>query len=371
MSNCPTCGERELAPGLCLRCENPDHPGSPRLVTRAFGLALMGLGWPMAVLAGCGLILFFRKGPHFSEAPLLWIGAFVIGGIGMALQGAGRKMFAARAVEQIRGDTRPPTLLLRSFADDEMIVPGQSPLKGGIYMAPLGGMDETLEQQTARVFSAVGPVIAIGRPGERLPPLGFGRMWVRHDRWKQVVQRLLAECQRVIMFLGDLKGRDGLEWEVDQVFTHCRPEQVILIVPPVGETGVQSRWRKYRERLGERLPDYLPNAAAVTFGEGWHAEVLFATRGLAHGRDDFTYEKVLKDALRRSELRIGLSRAMEDENTRMGRPRDDRPSQSGEPARPPGLGFPISECPQCEMRVLPMADGVCPSCRKHRWEPLN
>src|SRR5262245_29595166 len=317
MSKCPTCGERELAPGLCLSCESPDHPGS-RLATLAFGLALLGLGWPMAFLAGGGLILFFRQGPHFSEAPLLWIGAFVIGGIGMVLIGVGRKIFAARAVEQIRGDTRPPTLLLRSFADDEMIVPGQSPFKGGVCMAPFGGMDETLEQQTARVFSAAGPVIAIGRPGERLPPLGFGRMWVRHDRWKQVVQCVLPECRRVIMFLGDVKGRDGLEWEVNQVFTHCRSEQVILIVPPVGETDVQARWEKYRERLGKRLPDYLPNAAAVTFGEGWDAEVLFARRGFGRGRDDFTYEKVLKNALKRSEQRI---RAWEEKNTRMGQPR--------------------------------------------------
>src|SRR4051794_32642162 len=86
---------------------------------------------------------------------------------------------------------RPPVLLLRAFDDDEMAV----------------GPGETLEEILATEFAKLGPLIAVGRPGERFPPKGAARLWLADASWQSGVDLLLQECQLIVMVMASVGRR--------------------------------------------------------------------------------------------------------------------------------------------------------------------
>jgi hypothetical protein len=98
---------------------------------------------------------------------------------------------------------------------------------------------KTFEEFIFALFGKCGPIIAIGRPGESVPPLGASRLWVDDDKWKLVVDELLTEAQYVIMIMGELpmprqpEQEDGLIWEVRKIFDLEDLQKVILVVPPI------------------------------------------------------------------------------------------------------------------------------------------
>jgi hypothetical protein len=58
------------------------------------------------------------------------------------------------------------------------------------------------------------------------------------------------------MILGDIKGKDGLAWEFDQLLSMKEREKVVLVVPPVAEAVVERRWFLCHELSGGRIPTY-------------------------------------------------------------------------------------------------------------------
>src|SRR5262249_6370497 len=101
-------------------------------------------------------------------------------------------------------------------------------------------------------------------------------------------------CCRVILFLGDIKGTDGLAWEVDRVFSLSDPEKIILVVPPLPEEAVRARWGKYRAQSRGRLPEYTGREALVTFSPQWEPVVRrLKSRWAREGRDYQAYQELL------------------------------------------------------------------------------
>jgi hypothetical protein len=116
------------------------------------------------------------------------------------------KKYLAPSADAVRSrDTRPPVLLLRSFRDDETRV-----LLSGWSASPWG-TNRTLEELVVDCLAGHGPVVAIGRPGEVLLPLGAAREYVDHGSWQQRIRELVAEAERIVV----LGGRtEGLLWEL-------------------------------------------------------------------------------------------------------------------------------------------------------------
>jgi hypothetical protein len=188
------------------------------------------------------------------------------------------RLRAPSATSVLTRDRRRPVLLLRSFDDDELpvtVTPGIGyPLENDANTEPGDPSPETtFERMIRRMFGPIGPVIAIGRPGEDLPPLGAARVWISHSHWKVAVDELIQESQFVVMILGKVRGEDGLAWEVRRLFALDDPSKVVLIVPPVLEPEVQSRWDRYRALSGGRMPEYRGGELAASFGAGWSCRV--------------------------------------------------------------------------------------------------
>ena len=76
--------------------------------------------------------------------------------------GRGRRMRALPALELLHRDRRAPVLFMRSFEDDDLVDPTPR-------MIPLGDMfPRRYEESLVEPLHAIGPMISIGRPGNKL-----------------------------------------------------------------------------------------------------------------------------------------------------------------------------------------------------------
>ena len=155
-----------------------------------------------------------------------------------------RRMAAMPADDALRLDRRPASLLLRSFTDD------LKPLAPGYYIGKdyaantilLRPEQLTLEEVIAEVLSDFGPVIAIGRPGEALPPVGASREYVPSDQWEDTVSTHMREARWIAVVLGTT---EGLEVEFRKIREHSHIHKVILVFPPVGAPELEKRWQAF------------------------------------------------------------------------------------------------------------------------------
>ena len=112
------------------------------------------------------------------------------------------------------------------------------------------------EQELAFIFQRVGPVVAIGKPGERLPELGAARVYVSHESWQQTVLEMLERSSLVLARVG---ASPGVLWELDRVLSLAERSKVVLLILG-SETDQAAGVRAIEERLGVPLP--LPPAPA-------------------------------------------------------------------------------------------------------------
>jgi hypothetical protein len=153
-----------------------------------------------------------------------------------------------RAIE-IR-DKRQPIVLLRAFSDDERVIglTGPGPLT----------RDLTLEEVLHQLFRPFGPFVAIGRPGEKSPPLGAARFWVSNGSWQDAADILIREARAIVMVMSGVVEGQGLSWEVNRIQELGCLEKLILVMPPVNERHGKLLWESFDELLGGRLSAYPP-----------------------------------------------------------------------------------------------------------------
>ena len=108
---------------------------------------------------------------------------------------------------------KPPVLYLRPFDKDKVT-------------ATLAGAF-TEEESLTQLLSYFGPVIAIGRPGEKLPEVGARRLYVNDTEWQSTVEGLMKRARLVVIRTG---RSGGLRWEFRKCFELLSPEQLLLVV---------------------------------------------------------------------------------------------------------------------------------------------
>jgi hypothetical protein len=127
----------------------------------------------------------------FDNALLVSLGASTLIYQMMAIAELARffERAAQPSVETVlKKDSRLPILFLRSFKLDDLVVsPFNIGWRGFEYL--FSGSRRTFEEYLAGGFNDIGPVIAIGRPGERAGnrPIGAAREYVDDASWQQRV----------------------------------------------------------------------------------------------------------------------------------------------------------------------------------------
>ena len=158
--------------------------------------------------------------------------------------------------------SQPPVIYLRSFNADQLT----AKLEGSF----------TEEEHLTHVLMHIGPVVAVGRPGEELPEAGARRLYVGDNEWQSTVEGLIKRARLVVIRTG-LSG--GLRWEFHKCLELLRPEQLLLVVDSeaelnkmLAEIGGPSQTKTGFQHIGQRSIGSL--RAFVVFRENWKPFVL-------------------------------------------------------------------------------------------------
>ncbi|MEE4595872.1 hypothetical protein V2J94_28940 [Streptomyces sp. DSM 41524] len=109
----------------------------------------------------------------------------------------------------------------------------------------------TFEELTAQKFSRFGKVIAVGRPGERLPFAGATRFYLPLEGWKPVVSDLIRRARLVLIVAGT---SPGTLWEFTEAVRLLPASRLLLLIQDDQEG--YDRFRRavptaFAERAGE------------------------------------------------------------------------------------------------------------------------
>jgi hypothetical protein len=272
--------------------------------TRKKGVRLKRLAIPLAIIAFLSwlttgwLSSVARNTPFLGEeAPdntlswILAICAVLFTGLWFVAYRRGKRYLAISAHDLLAQDSRPPVIYLRSFKDD-----GQagrplrffriSNLRALIH--PAASWSESLyvfdsrseEEVMAEMLHGFGPVVAIGRPGEKLPQLGAARVYVGDSEWQHTVHDFFAKAGLVVLRLG---GTEGFWWEVEQSAKKVDPARLVILVPLK-----RKEYEFFRERADSHFPRGLPEYRSSLFRRVFGARFLGWVRGMIYFQTDWT-----------------------------------------------------------------------------------
>lgn len=134
----------------------------------------------------------------------------------------------------LRKDSRRPVLYLRPFlADDEWGDKTDAPPAAHMHGMGMFYLYRTSTVETRLVgdLRRIGPVRAIGRHDEDLPPLGPARFYVGDRYWRDFVAAFAALARIVVLRLGQSAG---IFWELKHLREQCDPCKVFLRSRSVG-----------------------------------------------------------------------------------------------------------------------------------------
>jgi hypothetical protein len=98
---------------------------------------------------------------------------------------------------------------------------------------------ETNEMVLANALSALGPCVAIGRPGETVSEPGAARIYVSQSSWQERVSELVSSARLVVICV---RSSAGLLWEIEHVCERLEPHKIVFYIP----------WRSNGEAEGAR-----------------------------------------------------------------------------------------------------------------------
>lgn len=185
----------------------------------------------------------WSTGPRFALSMLL-------GGGGLFLLGmAGRFWSMSRAaLDRVRFLRQRPLCFFRSFRDDGSRLQAQrDPIKRWISRLTL--TENMLGHTLSSALNRYGPLLAIGRPGERLPPSGFVRLYP--EDWEDTARVLIRHSQVVLLVVDT---SDGVDKEFDFIIQLGALHKTLICLPDFEAHLVQERWGRLRERLAACEP---------------------------------------------------------------------------------------------------------------------
>ena len=208
--------------------------------SRVLAVILRYGGGLLIVTGLANLVLGFAV--QLFELDNLWsyvvsFGCIVLGLLAVLVSG---KFDALSAEELLRRDPRPPVLYLRSFEQDRA------------FAAPSG-----LELQMRFGVSGIGPLVGLGRPGDRMPIIGVPRLYAKSTNWEQQVSDWLHQAALVVIRAG---LSDGLDWELGEIGRCVAPQRIVVI--PGRSKKV---WNGFVDRFPLRLPRQLDDACLIYF----------------------------------------------------------------------------------------------------------
>jgi hypothetical protein len=237
----------------------------------------------------------------------------------------------ARLQNEMPSGDREYVLYLRSFLVDQMLS-GQDGVGGAHFMTTLASyfgfrsphhLEKPWESRIIDLLGRLGPVVAVGQPGEALPPLGAKRVYLRLPAgrsWKDEVSTAIRRARLVVIVAAVGENPDAAEgtlWEYTEALRLLPPEQVVLVA-----CGGREAYERFRARTAEHfrrqvemlpslpvLPDWpeprrpgkaragFPLHGVVRFRAGWAAEFVHFDSTAVRGPTPFSRWRATERAL--------------------------------------------------------------------------
>lgn len=212
------------------------RPGIWRMESVSAALVLVGSG----LIALGTLLLGVLPGTVTKDAlgeVFLPLGVLVIGGgvhTFWRARDLARGYRSPSAAERLKRDPRAPVVYLRSFRDDA----------GAQYTTLWGRLSQ--EQQMARVLGHIGPVIALGAPGDAVPPLGAARDYVSPEQWPTWLAERMNVASLVLCRVSDTEAF----WsEVAMARAIVAEHRIAFLLPRDAD-----RYSAFRTKLADNFP---------------------------------------------------------------------------------------------------------------------
>lgn len=186
------------------------------VLSRLGGFALIAGGILMSGLSG--------------EPVNIWPALFGIAA-GSALIADSRRTLQLDANALLAADKRKLVLLLRSFKDEMLGAPQ-------FVRTPVGdiALGRRFEQGIAGSLGAFGPLIAIGKPGEKLPQIGAARTYLAEGEWQPAVIRWMNDSLFIAMIAG---ATEWIHWELQRILELGHVRRLVILLPPQRD---DARW---------------------------------------------------------------------------------------------------------------------------------
>jgi hypothetical protein len=289
------------------------HPARHAVTVAKPPLRSKPLGWTLKLL---GVAYWFILLSPLTDPMRAWLDANMEGAQAQSyiwtilwfpaplLIFTGYRLCQRRYVPKQTGDPRKPILFLRPFQDDEhtsLQPSGMTAKATGIRSRSAyvrGGRTDVFdllwsahpirvlrmigdygagssEESIARYFERHGPVIAIGKPGERLASPGAARMYLDDATWQDAI---LCEMERAQAVVVQPAPSEGVRWELNHIREKVAPCRVLLCLvsywnnPECYEELSAVVADTLRVQLPRVIP-YLKRPAFVYFDEEWNPHV--------------------------------------------------------------------------------------------------
>jgi hypothetical protein len=223
-------------------------------------------------VATCRAAFFPRESSAFWDATdsLMWITFLTAFGVSVA-----GSVKHGRIVERDERKRRSKVLEWQDVADAEFVLYLRSfadDVATSRFMA--GGL--TAEEHFARILNQVGPLVAVGSPGEEQPELGAYRLYLDQSEWQESVAILMGRAKLVVIRTG---LSDGLSWEIERAVGLVEPQRLLIVVDDADEMRRCLSWMRtvhpqvssnvklgYRRACGIR--------GLLVFDENWRVTAL-------------------------------------------------------------------------------------------------
>jgi hypothetical protein len=139
----------------------------------------------------------------------------------------------------VASDPRPPVVFLRSFEDDEKL---------DYQRADSALFDFSLESRLADQYGSLGPFLAVGKPGDKMPHLGAARASLSDTEWQGTVRDWMERSSLIILMIG---RTHWIDWELRRVIELGYTGKLMILFPQVRPPRWKFSWRTGRMQDAE------------------------------------------------------------------------------------------------------------------------
>ncbi len=204
--------------------------------------------------------------------PAFWIGISFIGVLGAMLAQWGTARTAAIYRTQAPKDARAPILYLRPFREDRRALSWRPRLLLS-SLVPRLGESRSVDEIVLNSCVTDGPVLAIGRPGEVVPPLGAARVYVDGEDWQSVVKSLASSSRYLVLVVDPTAG---VLWEIEHSIIQGWYRKTLYVLTSLEH--LPDRWHAIEKIAGSKFYETTTNLRPVALFKSSDAWVVLMAR---------------------------------------------------------------------------------------------